>query len=451
MVGHPIYLPMESQIRELDSRVLLACCAAKTGRSVVLGSTSAFNANLWRLPRGVLFWKAMTRGSLSSMKAAKRYGHVNVAWDEEAPVHYSPDMYYPRRIDFRTLPLISRIFAWGQENIDLWSGHGAFPMHLVFLTGNPRADLLTPKLRTAFADDVAALKKEHGNFVLVNTNFGNVNCDLPSLNLKYKGPDGALLYGATSKGLPEQQVDRLFNYRSEIFGSFQELIPQIARARPTTTFILRPHFAESLDFWEQMLKDIPNVKVLRHGNVVPWLCAATAIIHNGCTTAVEAYALNIPAIAFECSRNPEFDVELPNGLSKRCGTAKEVVAEISKIEAGHRNRRSVQRDKLFHYHVHDTTQQLASEIILDQINKIAFPQNQASSTILRAISRLMVKLKVVNRGIKSERQKHKEMKFPPLDLELVKRKAETFSKLLITPEPKISVDGSGLISFVPGG
>ena len=55
--------------------------------------------------------------------------------------------------------------------------------------------------------------------------------------------------------------------------------------------IIRPHPSESHDPWRQLAAELPNVSVVYEGNVAEWLLAAELLIHNNCTTGVEAYLL----------------------------------------------------------------------------------------------------------------------------------------------------------------
>ena len=439
---------MESQIRELDSRLLLACCAAKAGRATYLGSTAAFNAGLWRLPRGIWFAKAMTKGSLRSFRRARRLGNTIVAWDEEAPVHYPADLYFPRRIDFRTLPYISRNFAWGQENLELWSGHPDFPMAAVTLSGNPRADLLKPEVRDVFEPAVRAIREQYGDFVLINTNFGSINCDLVTLNLKYPDPSrpGHYLYGATANGLPRDEVDTLFEHRRKIFSSFQDLIPRMAAALPSVTFVVRPHFAESIGFWSDLLKDWPNVRVVREGNVVPWLYAAKALIHNGCTTAVEAYALGVPAIAFEAVRGSRYDLELPNGLSHRCSEPSQVIAVLNQLAGSGLAARSIERDRLFQYHIFNPAQGLASDIIIGELDWVEPQSRYLIRLAARTAGWLGTKGNLRQSHALDAKQEHKRMKFPTVDLQEITPKLAAIGKLIGAPDLRVSDIGGGLIA-----
>ena len=52
--------------------------------------------------------------------------------------------------------------------------------------------------------------------------------------------------------------------------------------------VLRPHPAEDLETWKILLKNIPNVHVLRDGPINAWVNSSFAVMHNSCTTALEA-------------------------------------------------------------------------------------------------------------------------------------------------------------------
>jgi len=71
--------------------------------------------------------------------------------------------------------------------------------------------------------------------------------------------------------------------------------------------------------------------------VVPWLRSTTALIHNSCTTGVEAYAMGVPAISYRATVNEYYDYgfyRLPNLLSHQCFDFKELRVTLERILAG---------------------------------------------------------------------------------------------------------------------
>ena len=86
----------------------------------------------------------------------------------------------------------------------------------------------------------------------------------------------------------------------------------MAAAFADYTIVVRPHPVEKHAPWEAIASRHPRLVVEQTGNVLSWLLAARALVHNGCTTGVEAYALGVPAMAYEPVPNERFDSELPN-------------------------------------------------------------------------------------------------------------------------------------------
>src|SRR5690606_22014970 len=167
-----LIIPVESQVREMDAKLLLACCAVERGYRVVIGSRAYVHFAMAGIARGVYVAKSMRGMSALMFRLIRDLGHRIVAWEEEALVHPPPEVFYPLRLSPDTVPFISHLFAWGEDNRQLMAGYPHLPPHLAMVvTGNPRGDMLRPELRTFFDDEVRALRAEHGQFVLVNTNF----------------------------------------------------------------------------------------------------------------------------------------------------------------------------------------------------------------------------------------------------------------------------------------
>jgi hypothetical protein len=110
---------------------------------------------------------------------------------------------------------------------------------------------------------------------------------------------------------------------------------------------------------------------------VPWLLAAKALIHNGCTTGVEAYALGLPAITYRASINDYFDDafhRLPNDLSHECldlEQLQDTLANILKGQLSHAN--SDKRQTIMDHHLAAMEGTLACDRMVDifeEINRI---------------------------------------------------------------------------------
>ena len=62
--------------------------------------------------------------------------------------------------------------------------------------------------------------------------------------------------------------------------------------------IFRPHPNENVDCWKILLKGISNLHVIREGAISSWIRKAFAVMHHGCTTAIETSVTQKPLITF---------------------------------------------------------------------------------------------------------------------------------------------------------
>ena len=205
-----LLIPVENQVRELDPKLLLACIAAQRGFASVIGSRRELEFRIDSYPKSIYLSKSMTGRSLVFFRLAKKFGHQIVTWDEEALVHLPPETYYSRRLHPDTIRQVSHLFAWGQDNIELWRHYphlpDGIPIHSV---GNPRIDMLRPEMQPFYNDEVQRLRETYGDFVLINTNFNHVNAFGPDMNLfqPVKSPVETAKFGRAAKGMSREYAE----------------------------------------------------------------------------------------------------------------------------------------------------------------------------------------------------------------------------------------------------
>jgi hypothetical protein len=108
----------------------------------------------------------------------------------------------------------------------------------------------------------------------------------------------------------------------------------LEEAFPACNFVVRPHPSENQQVYHDIAGQCERVAVTNEGNVVPWLMAAKALIHNGCTTGVEAFAVDTPALSYRASVNERLDEafhHLANQLSHQCFEFKTLRETLHKI------------------------------------------------------------------------------------------------------------------------
>jgi surface carbohydrate biosynthesis protein len=371
-----LLIPVENQVRELDPKLLLACIAARRGFASVIGPRQEINFNMPKFPRSIYLAKGTSKSSKNVFRTLRRFGHYIVAWDEEALVHLPPEAYYSHKLSPVSLGYVSHLFAWGEDNVELWRRYPAFPSKSppkITITGNPRGDLLRADIRGYYNDEAEKIRERFGDFILINTNFAMINAFHADMNLF--PPDlnnennNKLSRKVISLGLNRESAEELHNHKYSIFKDFQLLIPKLEKAFPAYKILVRPHPSENQQVYHDIAAQCERVEVTNEGNVVPWLMAAKVLIHNGCTTGVEAFAMDKPALSYRASVNEWWDKEfyyLTNQLSHQCFDFEELRETLHKILSNSLEAEETgQRQALMNRYLAAQTGPLACERMVD--------------------------------------------------------------------------------------
>ena len=450
-----LIIPIENQVRELDAKLLLALVAARHGFSSIIGSRFEIDLRAAAFRPGIYLAKSMTARSRKMFKILTLAGHRIAAWDEEALIHPPDQTYFDRRLDPISITYVSDLFAWGEDNAALWRRWPELPPNIaIHLTGNPRGDMLRPELKDFFAAATAELRKEHGDFLLVNTNFSFVNPFFPDQGLYQPGKfdeQGRPLYGRAAVGMEREFVDRLFRHKTNVFNSFKEMLPRLAAAFPALKIVIRPHPVENPAVYHELAASHANLEVINKGNVIPWIRAAQAVIHNGCTTGVEAFMLEEPAVSYRAAVDESLDdgfYRLPNRLSHQCFSFPELKNTLEKILRGELAAAGgEERRRLMAGHLASQDGPLACELIASRLEKIVStmteqpapgPTRRLEARLRGETRRLSKKLKACKPDSKYNPafQRHRFPGFAPTEIE---KKIERLHRScgFTTPRPRL--------------
>jgi surface carbohydrate biosynthesis protein len=441
-----LLIPVENQVRELDPKLLLACIAAQRGFSSVVGSRRELEFRIDSYPRSIYLSKSMTGRSLIFFRLARKFDHQIVTWDEEALVHLPPETYFSRRLNPEAICLVSHLFAWGDDNVELWRQYphlpDTMPIHSV---GNPRTDMLRPEMHPFYEEEVQALRDTYGDFILINTNFNHVNAFGPDMNLfqsTEKNLDETTKFGRAAKGMSREYAKGLWNHKHAVFKDFQALIPKLDKAFPEVNIVIRPHPTERHDVYNDIAKQCSRVHVTNQGNVVPWILATRAVLHNGCTTGVEAFVMGVPAISYRASKSEEYDngfYRLPNAVSHQCFNFEELQDMLNQILTGKlETPDAVERKELVERYLASQSGPLSCERMVDVLESFAAGENEHSrpSLVDRMQRRIIaegyhlykrLKPKLPGSHNRPEFQRHR---FPSIPIETINLKIERIQHIL---------------------
>lgn len=372
-----LLIPVETKARELAAKTLLACAAAEKGWGVIVGEKKIVRGKQDRLPRGTFIEKSISPGRISDIERAKSAGNRVSAWCEEGLIYINREEYAQRRLEAESFAAVDYFFAWGKQQAnDLAEILGA--NEKVIISGNPRFDLLRPELRGIFTRSASEIRRRFGNIILINTKFSDVNN-----NRNIHGFDFVSFLCSEGKirtRETENLMRRYVRFNEKIFSCFQKLVPVLAREFGNKMIIIRPHPSESHAPWLELAKKLPNVKVIFEGNVSEWLLAADIMIHNNCTTGVEAFLLERPSISYRPLQDAIVEHELPNEVSFQAFSEEELLRLVRRFVENGNNKFMEERARHKVYaqqYIASMEGNLACDTIIDHLNNLDLPYSES--------------------------------------------------------------------------
>lgn len=370
---------MEIAAREMDSRLLTALYVGKKGVDVILGQKWLLQRNIPHLPKGVWMFKTLMPGDAIPMQKATEFGHKVCAIDEEVP-GLGEGCGGLRWVAPQSIENCARLFCLGQAHGDAVAAKYPEQVDKCAITGNPRWDLLRPELRGYYAEQADQIRQKHGRFILYNTNSGLANSANKSADKFVEGMfrDGRL---DASKPQDLKLADDYKEFSLVNIDAARAIVRRLAEAFPDTLIIVRPHPIERLDTYRDALSDLKNVEYHADGAAAPWILASEFLVHTSCSTGIEAFALGVPSISYDASRNALNDEFLLAGrVSYRTDNVDDLINKAKDLLNGKNDPalwRSATMLETFHRFFAAQEGPMAAERIADEAAKLA-PDNDVA-------------------------------------------------------------------------
>jgi len=327
-----IYLPVETIVREFDARMLLAHKAVNRGYSVIIGEKSSVLKAAEILKNGIYFHKS--HGS-QYFPCKEKIGNVNlkfVSLDEEGLVFINDENYIRDSKPFN-LEHLDLVFTWGSYQRNLLIKANPELESRTQAIGNPRFDLLREEFCSLYKPESERLRRFWRRYILINTRFvaGNFSplygCDY----LDYRSHQFETVIGRKIKEDEKDFFIRERRYYKKLFKQYVEMLESASLKFPDINFILRPHPSEDILRWKEALKNHSNVFVVFEGSVLNWISGSIAVIHSGCTTGIEAWALKKPVIAYNPNSEQGIEPPLPNKFGLRIENIEDLYVALERI------------------------------------------------------------------------------------------------------------------------
>ncbi len=455
--GPYVLLPIETKAREFLAKTLLGCVAAEAGFHVIVGDQNELHRYLNYLPRGIYIDKSIVRTKIRSFRKNRSLGNRVVAWCEEGLTFRVPDIYLKERISRTAFGLVDRFFAWGPYHKGLIKQKLLVEPEKIVCAGNPRFDLLLAPYRGVFEQEKNELVSRYGAFILINTNFTRYN--------HFHGRDYVISNLKEAGRIVDENHERFLvrwaDYLGEMYHHFVDMVGKLSKAFPGLTIVVRPHPSENTKSWKEKTRSFPNVRVVHEGNVIPWIMASEVMIHNSCTTGVEAFIMEEPVIAYRPIVSETYDSFLPNAVSPAVSSPGELISMIDAFihgegRAGGLNYDRDEGTKVVQQYISGLNGRTACDNVVSRLKEVLaghpeLMEQEVQKGFSGAVARMgaravSIKRSIVHawKGSKGLRDYMKQ-KFPGLDLAeaehavaMFQQATGKFEKIHVHPLPKTS-------------
>jgi surface carbohydrate biosynthesis protein len=324
-----ILLPIETIVRELDYRLVLAALLANKHRRIFIGRSPTTYRLARQMKGGVYVGKHIFHGKPGEpvYRQAKQRGFVVLHHSEEGAVFTGREDAWEfelrRQLDVNEVAAEDFVCTWGDYQRDFYKRGNPPCAENILTVGHPRFDLVKPKYGALYEDDVQRIRAKYGDFVLINSNFAIVSNPVGT-HRSFSRPEG---YDPDDDVVRERFVS-FWARVSRTLASYMALVHKLSIRRKDINFVFRPHPSDDMVFYQGVFNSIPNIHVVREGAVAPWIRASRVVIHDGCTTGLEAHLFDRPVVNYRPERDPDTENFLPNLFGVTCTTEQEAIDAV---------------------------------------------------------------------------------------------------------------------------
>ena len=349
-----LYLAVETTVRELDAKLLLAAEAALQGYKVFIMPQELVLQFASRMKTGIIIFKDSQPHAAKTFNKMQKHGMYVYVHDEEGFVFLNDETYMNSRLRFETIKYIDKFLTWGdkQSSIVERALKEVNSTCTVCATGHTRLDILKPQ----FSQKLYG-KKEKQNVVLVNTKLSEAN--------HRSGPNGWMdileahnvLHSDAERARRYKQKE----FKEKLLKEYFDLIRELNQKLPEYHIIIRPHPSENKNTWLDFAQNMTNVEVRWDKSIGYWLNQCDVIIHTGCTTAIEGALMGKPSITYHPIESPEFNAPLPDTVSYKA-TKKIDVIHMIKTKRFDSHKLAGLKDHLKSYDTGDAHKNIIQEL-----------------------------------------------------------------------------------------
>ena len=306
-------IPLETKVRDYESRLLISLYLLSLSDETIifLGERRSILSTISKLENFVYLSLGVDKQLLFYKNLIKKNG-IFTSLDEESAIFtkYSKRIYSRHLMPKNIIKYVTKIFVWGKMDYEkvLIQNNQLVNKNKLAICGNPRFDLSKPIFRNFY------LKKNNlkDKYILINCAFGAsnnyVDNEIDNKVWSLKVPNYPSF---------EKNKKSAVEYEKQLFPLFIEGVIKLATIYSNEFFLIRPHPVENENIYRNIFRNCNNVIISK--NLSPQCAFANAkfLIHNGCTTAIEANFAEIKSICYLPHYDEDHIQELTDEVSEK--------------------------------------------------------------------------------------------------------------------------------------
>jgi surface carbohydrate biosynthesis protein len=307
-----VCLIVDNPLRDLEGLVLLGRQLATKGAEVALVPMYEQGFDVPVLRPDLVLVNYTRPNNADLIKSYKRAGILVGVLDTEGIGGKNPDQFAEMVKSAGCTDLVDLYCVWGQAQHAAFLRHDTVSADLLHATGCPRYDFCATPWR-------AALPKPSvdAGYVLINTNFPVVN---PRFSNSSSDEQEAMVQAGFSREFARQFVaDAGRAYRSVL-----DISIKLAKLFAGVQFVLRPHPFENIASYDAFA-ELPNAHVIQEGTSLEWISGARLLIHQNCSTAIEATMLRVEPLSMEWFNTPALRLQAATEVSRGASSEADLI------------------------------------------------------------------------------------------------------------------------------
>ena len=339
MLNRNIFFPIEIIKRELDYKMLLACLILEKNQEAIIGQHDRIEKIMLKSNNGIYIGKNIMRSirelwvnndEYSIFNRIKKNNISIVFLDEEGGVypgdHNRIKDILDYRMDVNLLHSDDLVCAWGDFQSEHYNKRLKTNNNCrILATGHIKFEFTKSNYFGYYKEKSDEYLRKYGSYILIDTHFSLAN-NVYGISDTFTIRHG---YGPTIE--EKLKLTRYWADHQIKIAYFVTLAKQISVKFPELNIIFRPHPSEDFNYYNSIFSKIDNVFVENEGEVVPWILGAKCLIHDHCTTSIEAHMMKVPVINYSVNSVQEHDSYLTKMIGTKCNSENEVMNCIKEI------------------------------------------------------------------------------------------------------------------------